>query len=263
MSLKRSIQMAIRQIHKFAAYREVPEKLGLYFHELEEAQYPIFSDCIRYWTELGYEFVNADEFVDRNDGKILFISFDDNFKSWHTALPLFESLGAKVTFYVNTLPIRGKADADAINGFFDRIRHTGERVTLSEDEIREISSAGHTIGCHSHSHFDLGAVPEEKAKSEIMISKEILEDIVQRPITDFSYPFGMRRNFTDGLRDFCLENGFRTVCNAIPGRLHEAPTARFINRSPWDLSQSLSYNIENIRIDGRMFEQMTGRSAVV
>ncbi len=263
MSLKRSIQMAIRQVHKLTAYREVPKKLGLYFHELEESQYPIFSDCIRHWADLGYEFVNANDFVDREDGKILFISFDDNFKSWHTALPLFESLGATVTFYVNTLPIRGKADPDAINKFFDRIRHTGERVTLSEDEIREISSAGHTIGCHSHSHFDLGAIPEEKAKSEIMISKEILEDIVEHPVTDFSYPFGMRRNFTDDLRDFCLENGFRTVCNAIPGRLHEAPTARFINRSPWDLGQSLSYNIENIRIDGRMFEQMTGRSAVV
>lgn len=263
MGLKRSIQTTIRQVHKIAAYREVPDKLGLYFHELEESQHSIFSDCIRYWVDLGYEFVDPDEFVDRDDGKILFISFDDNFKSWHTALPLFESLGAKATFYVNTLPIRGKADDADINGFFDRIRHKGERVTLSEDEIREIASAGHTIGCHSHSHFDLGAIPEETAKSEIMVSKEILEDIVQRPITDFSYPFGMRRNFTDDLRDFCLENGFRTVCNAIPGRLHEAPTARSINRSPWDLGRSLSYNIENIRIDGRMFEQMTGRSAVV
>ena len=95
MSLKRSIQMAIRQVHKLAAYREVPEKLGLYFHELEESQYSIFSDCIRYWSDLGYEFVNADEFVSRKDGKILFISFDDNFKSWQRLVTGWPDAGRK------------------------------------------------------------------------------------------------------------------------------------------------------------------------
>ena len=134
---------------------------------------------------------------------------------------------------------------------------------ISETEIREIAAAGHTIGCHSHSHFDLGSIPEDVAKSEIRMSKEILEDLLQRKVADFSYPFGMRRNFTEPLRDYCFEIGFETICNAIPGRLHEAPKPRFINRTPWDFTQTMPYNIDNMKIDGRLFESFTGRSAVV
>lgn len=263
MGAKHAIQMTIRQLHKAAATRPVPDKLGLYFHELEERQYAAFGDCMRCWTEQGYEFVNASDFVNRQDGKLLFVSFDDNYKSWHAALPFLQSLNVTATFYMNTLPIRGKADAETIEDYFDRIQHKGERVTLSESEIKEIADAGHTIGAHSHSHFDLGSIPDDQAKSEIITCRDILQDIVQAPVEDFSYPFGMRRNFTDELRDFCMQNGFRTVCNAIPGRLHEAPTARFINRTPWNFGHTLGYNVENIRIDGRFFENLTGRSAVV
>lgn len=263
MSLKRTVQATIRGFHKLVAMRDAPEKLALYFHELEEHQYEGFSDCIAYWKSQGYRCVGASEFLNGQGGKLLFVSFDDNFNSWHRALPLLAKLDVKATFYMNTLPIRGKADPAEIEDFFDRIGHKGERATLSEGEIREIATAGHFIGCHSHSHFDLGSVSEEVAKTEIQISKEILEDLLQRKVADFSYPFGMRRNFTERLRDYCFQIGFETICNAIPGRLHEAPRSRYINRTPWDFTQSMPYNIDNMKIDGRMFERFTGRSAVV
>jgi peptidoglycan/xylan/chitin deacetylase (PgdA/CDA1 family) len=262
MDKKRSIQMAVRQLHKIVALRPIPNRIGLYFHSLEKSQYAAFSDCIRFWTERNYRFVNAEDFVRQEGERLLFVSFDDNYRSWYAALPLLDSLNAKVMFYINTLPIRGKAEQCEIDNYFSRIEHKGEQITLSEKEISEISAAGHTIGCHSHSHFDLGAVPEEVAKAEILTSKKILEEIIQSPVTDFSYPFGMRRNFTKKLRDFCLQSGFRTVCNATPGRLHGIQTSHSINRSSWNLEQSLEYNIENIQIDGRFFEWLTGRSAI-
>ncbi|MCG8546157.1 MAG: polysaccharide deacetylase family protein [Alphaproteobacteria bacterium] len=263
MNPKRALQRLIRGCHKIAACPGVPPKVALYFHELEDAQYPAFAECISYWTDQGYRFVDAWDFIARDDEKLLFVSFDDNFQSWHRALSLFESLGLQATFYMNTLPVRDDASAGDIERYYDRIHHQGERVPLSKGEIRSLAAAGHTIGCHSHSHFDLGSTPQDEAEAEILISKQILEAIVGNDVLDFSYPFGMRRNFTEGLRDFCLQNGFRTVCNAIPGRLHETPTARFLNRTPWDLGQSLDYNITNIMIDGRVFEGLTGRSAVI
>ena len=261
--MKRAIQLTIRGAHKVLSSRDAPEKVALYFHELEAAQYPAFTECMAYWMDQGYRCVDAAAFLSSENEKVLFVSFDDNFKSWHDALPLLDSLDVRATFFVNTLPIRGEADPEQIEQFFDRIHHTGERVPLSRDEIRELATSGHTIGCHSHSHFDLGSIDRSSAESEILTAKQILEEILQEPVPDFSYPFGMRRNFTDELRDFCMANGFRTVCNAIPGRLHERPQARFLNRSPWDLGQSLDYNLTNIKIDGRLFESVTGRSAAV
>jgi peptidoglycan/xylan/chitin deacetylase (PgdA/CDA1 family) len=263
MNLKLMTQTVIRESHRLAATRPLPDQVGIYFHALEERQHSMFAECVEFWKELGYGLANAQEFVRGCDEKSLYISFDDNHKQWHSALPLFDDLDVKVTFFINSLPIRGRASAGEIEGYFDRIGYHGDRVTLSVEEIQEIAAAGHTIACHSHSHFDLGSLPAPDAHSEILRSKEILEDIVQTPVQDFSYPFGMRRNFTDALRDFCLANGFATVSNAIPGCLYQLPTAGSINRTPWDFGRTLDYNVANMRIDGRLFERLTGRSAVV
>ncbi len=262
MDMKRSLQAAIRKFHKTFALRPLPDKVGLYFHCLEESQYAAFSECIKFWTSHGYRIVDIEDFVGLNQEKLLFLSFDDNYRSWHRALPLLDSLKAKATFFVNTKPIRGVAERSEIDGYFDIISHQGERETLSKTEICEIAEAGHTIGCHGHSHVNLGAVSEDVARTEILSSKKLLEDILQFRVADFSYPFGMRRNFKDSLRKFCLESGFRSICNATPGLLYSKQTLHSLNRSSWDLEMPLEYNIDNIRIDGRIFELITGRSAV-
>ena len=44
--------------------------------------------------------------------------------------------------------------------------------------------------------------------------------------------------------------------------LGQHPRATAIHRSLWLPHQSLPYNLTNIRIDGRRFEALTGRSAV-
>ena len=90
-------------------------------------------------------------------------------------------------------------------------------------------------------------------RQERHIAKKLAELPIQRIRTYF-------RGLKDTRKTFRVADAssFRRI-----KRNEKAEIARFINRSPWDLGQTLSYNIENIRIDGRMFEQLTGRSAVV
>ena len=71
----------------------------------------------------------------------------------------------------------------------------------------------------------------------------------------------MRRHFTPALRAACLEYGFKTIASGIPGHLH-GPSAGLLHRTLWDLERSLDHNLQNLRIDGRLFERLTGRSAV-
>ncbi len=263
MAAKRFAQSLIRGAHRRLAHRAAPDRVAIYFHALEGSLHDGFRACVEFWHSRGYRSVDAGEFVEPAEDKRLFLSFDDNFRSWHAALPLLEELSLKATFFVNTLPIRGACSTDQIEAYYTRIGHAGERVPLSAEEIRELAMAGHQIGCHSHSHFVLSRLPVTRAEDEILRCRGILEDIVERPVEDFSFPFGMRRHFSEELRRICLDRGFRTVCNAIPGLQHARPRREAINRSVWHLDRPVAYNVDNVRIDGRLFERLTGRSAVI
>ena len=63
----------------------------------------------------------------------------------------------------------------------------------------------------------LAALPAAEARKDIRTSKQLLEDLLGEEVTHFSYPYGMRRHFTENLRGFCRDIGFHTIANAIPG----------------------------------------------
>jgi len=262
--VKRALFSIVKSVHQHLRSKPLPDRLAIYFHELEPHQWDSFRVSISHLIEQGYSTVPASNFVQQNSyDRRLFISFDDNYRSWFTSLKLLDELGLKATFYVNTLPFRDTCDQDTISDYFDRIAHTGERTTLTRPELLEIAAAGHEIGCHTHSHPILSQLPRALWDAEIRDSKSLLEDMLQRDVAHFSYPYGMRRYFSDALRRYCVEIGFRTVASAIPGLQHQ-PTIDVLNiqRSGWRLNQSLAANLADLRVDGRWFESVTGRSAV-
>ena len=263
----RRVQNTIREIHRVTALGAFPERIAIVFHELLARQQGQFRDAIHGLRAAGYTFVMPDEYCERpRDGetKLALISFDDSFQQWHRALPLFDELGLKVTFYTNSGPLRDVGMTQEIEAFFDRIEHYEERVPLSREELLELHACGHNIGCHTHWHHNLALLPQGKWDGEIAYSKAVLEDMLGRSIDDFSYPFGMRRDFSEALRQYCHGIGFKRIANARPGRLHEREINPLsIQRTRWHLDNSLERNLEDIRIDGRFFETVTGRSAIL
>jgi peptidoglycan/xylan/chitin deacetylase (PgdA/CDA1 family) len=259
---KRRVHLAIRRFHEIFLKRELSERLAIYFHEVPTADYGKFSDLIAFFKADGYVFVDAAGLCALGGGKRIFISFDDNYGSWTKLLNLFDDCGIGVTFFVNTVPFRDVAATPAINDYFDRIKHYGERISLSTTELRELAAAGHRIGCHSHSHLDLTKLTRSRWGSEIDLSKSVLEEIIGHQVVDFAYPFGMRRHFSRPLRTYCLGLGFHTISNSIPGRQCAPHRLDSINRGMWALEENFDFNINNLQMDGRVFEQITGRSPI-
>jgi peptidoglycan/xylan/chitin deacetylase (PgdA/CDA1 family) len=257
--MKRFIQRIIRAAHIAFAPPDLPRQLGVYFHGLEKQDWSPFRTCIDLLTRSGYRFVGPNDYL-AADGKVVFVSFDDNYRSWSEALDLLDEVRVRATFYINTAPIRGRASEAEIDAYFSRINHHGSRVPLSESEIRNLAKRGHTVGCHTHSHVDLGRVPAMRAREEITRSRKILSEIVGEEVVHFSFPFGMPRNFPGHLEDFCRDQGL-TVAAATPGLLHQKPRPLRIQRTPWRLHRSVSENRDNLRIDARWFVRVTGRSA--
>lgn len=261
---KHTVAAGIRRAHKALLTKPLPRKVAIYFHELGAYQWPAFRDAVGYFTDLGYTTVPAHEFAsDESDRRLLFVSFDDNFADWHRALDLFDECQVSATFYVNTLVFRDTCTGEVLDGFYERIAQPGKPLTLASKDLADFVAAGHEIGCHSHSHFNLRTLAACQRDREILRSKEILEELTGRPIQAFSYPYGMRRFFSSSLRDYCAGLGFTTIATGIPGLQHGAAIDPLsLHRTRWNLGAPLAENIADLQIDGFLFERLTGRSAV-
>jgi len=264
VDIGRAIRSSIRAVHAAFLSKPIANDLAIYFHELEPAHWVEFRDGVGALLDMGYRPVTPDEFVTPSrGGKRLFVSFDDNFRNWHRALPLLAELGLSATFYVNTLPFRDTASEAEIGAYFDRLAMSRDRQTLTRAELLEISASGHTIGCHSHSHRVLSQLPRSAWAGEIRDARSRLEDITGGAVEHFAWPYGMRRYFSEALRDYCKEIGFRTIANAIPGCQQQACVDPMnIFRTDWRFGRPLSYNLTNLCIDGRIYAALFGRSVI-
>lgn len=263
MSARERTQRLVRALHAAVLRRALPDQIALYFHSLEPADWEGFTRLVQFLCEdQGYRVTDPSGFVAPSSHRRLFISFDDNYRSWYEARRLLDRLNIRVTFYVNTLPFECAAGSRELEDYYQRLRHSGLRAPLTREALRELHADGHTIGAHTHSHPMLMALPDARARSEIARSKELLEEILGAPVVHFAYPYGMRRHFSEFLRTFCIAEGFSTVANGIPAMLHGLQLPERIQRSPWQPHRSLEHNLMNLRIDGRLFERVTGRSAV-
>lgn len=82
-----------------------------------------------------------------------------------------------------------------------------ELSTLARDPL--ITLGGHTV-----THCDLDYRTREEQAAEIAASKQILEEIIGRPVEHFSYPFG---SFNDDCLALCAENKFRSAVSVLEG----------------------------------------------
>ena len=100
------------------------------------------------------------------------VTFDDgNYSDIDIALPALLRYGMKASFFVPA----GQLD---VSGY------------LSKSDVRELAHAGMKIGSHGMYHRDWTKLNDEELKDEIYTSKELLGDILNRPINETACPFG-------------------------------------------------------------------------
>lgn len=91
---------------------------------------------------------------------------------------------------------------------------------MSDDDIiRAAACPGVTIGCHGYYHNNLGNLPPESAREELLRSKAYLEQLVQYDIRELAFPDG---SYTPDLVGTASALGF-TRQLAVDHRFHEPP----------------------------------------
>lgn len=84
---------------------------------------------------------------------------------------------------------------------------------MTWDQIRELQSAGQSIGAHTVTHPVLARCTREQQRTEITGSKRRIEDVLKRPVTAFSYPVGTADAFTVETENLIREAGIRWAFN--------------------------------------------------
>lgn len=93
----------------------------------------------------------------------------------------------------------------------------GRELFLSWDEVREMSKGGISFGAHTVTHPILTKVSTEKAKEEIVESKERIEKELGKPVKLFAYPNGEINDLNNHIKEILKDNGFTCAVLSIYG----------------------------------------------
>jgi peptidoglycan/xylan/chitin deacetylase (PgdA/CDA1 family) len=121
-----------------------------------------------------YNFVSIEEAFQNKfqDGPSICLTFDDGFSSdYDLVLPELKKINSTATFFI-------------VTDFLDTPRY------LTTMQVKSLSENGMQIGSHSKSHPNFLRLTSSERINELHDSKVILEEIIGKEVTAFSFPFG-------------------------------------------------------------------------
>jgi peptidoglycan/xylan/chitin deacetylase (PgdA/CDA1 family) len=173
-----------------------------------------FERQMLYLKRRGWSFYQASEllkhFAEHGEfpAKGLSVTFDDGWKdNYRFAFPILKRLEIKATIFLVPACVGRTTDLVTAEG-------EGPREHLSADEVREMAHGGIEFGSHSMNHVLMNSADESTTRSEIVDSKDAIEDLTQRPCTSFAYPAGF---FTDTAKNYVKEAGYVGAFTTVYG----------------------------------------------
>jgi peptidoglycan/xylan/chitin deacetylase (PgdA/CDA1 family) len=137
--------------------------------------------------------LSVSEALSYPSGTTVAITFDDGCESdLEVAAPILKDLGYHATFYVTA-------------GFLDK------RGYLSSSQLRELSSSGFEIGCHSMTHTYLDDIDPSRLQYEISDARIKLEDSIGNRVDHFSCPGG---RYNAAAVAFAKKAGYRSLATS-------------------------------------------------
>ncbi len=140
----------------------------------------------------------------------IFITFDDGHVSnFLIALPILQKFSFNADFFITTSWI-------------------GSKEYMSRNQIRQLYLEGMGIGSHAHTHKFLTEMSDKEVYNELLISKNILEDITGSSITTLSLPGG---RVNKRIMEIARSLGYDVLCTSRYG-LWDCCNSRVIPRIP-------------------------------
>ncbi|GAK51724.1 polysaccharide deacetylase [Candidatus Moduliflexus flocculans] len=87
---------------------------------------------------------------------------------------------------------------------------------MREEELRTLCARNLCeVGAHTMTHPALSMMSQLEQMNEIQQSKSSLERIIEKPVTNFSYPYGGRDDYTPETIEILRQCGFLSACSTL------------------------------------------------
>ena len=180
------------------------------------------------------------------DGRYYHLSFDDGFKNNLTNIaPVLSERGIPATIFVSTDYIGCSPELNA-EYCHDRLDLSVVVETLNWDDCRELVKAGFEIGSHTKRHVVLADLEEKVLVSELLESRQEIEDRLSVACPHFAWPYGGPEHVRGVNQQIFEDAGYSAVFSASRGRVRPRETDIFaIPRhqceAAWPVHQSLLF----------------------
>ena len=171
-----------------------------------------FRRQMAWLRRLGYQGMSMRDLLPylsgEKTGRVVGITFDDGYCNvLENALPVLKANGFTATNYFVAGQLAG-------SNVWDHAQGIPPSPLMTPDQIRAWSAAGMEVGSHTVDHLDLPNVSLEIARDQIVRSRQVLEGIVQKPVTAFCYPYGHE---TPPLRQLVWQAGYSNATTTEGG----------------------------------------------
>ncbi len=162
-----------------------------------------FERQMRFLRRSGYNVISIDELAsllkDKKPlkPKTIAITFDDGLEN----------------NYLNAYPALKKYKLPAT--IFVIVNEIGKEGYLKWSELREMSGNNITIGSHTLTHAYLTSLDPSALDKELVLSKSILEEKLNRKVNVMSYPLG---GFNERVKEAVKRAGYTGACATSPGK---------------------------------------------
>ena len=98
---------------------------------------------------------------------------------------------------------------------WDEALGMAQAALMGVEEMRRWVDAGMEVGSHTCSHADLNQLSLAEAGHELLQSKSDLENLLQKPVTQFCYPYG---HFSPEHESLVSQSGYVAATTTHRGR---------------------------------------------
>jgi peptidoglycan/xylan/chitin deacetylase (PgdA/CDA1 family) len=181
----------------------------LTYHSVKPEQRSKFEKHMDELVKVGSAVSAGVEYPLRNGQHYVAVTFDDGFQSvLDNALPVLVERKIPATIFVTTGHI-GEKPGWICNPLHNNVNE----VLLQEDQIKGLPDDLVTVGSHCVTHPKLAELGQEAAMRELVDSKRTLEEISNKPITMFSFPYG---SYDEKIIELSKLAGYKRVFLNIP-----------------------------------------------
>ena len=144
---------------------------------------------------------------------------------------------------------------EALSAHVGRVIPACERHRLAGlDGVRRLSRiAGMAIGSHTMRHALMPALNPEDQRHELVESRRLLEEVIEKPVSEFAFPYGNEDAFDDASEIAVRDAGYVLACRTVFGLVKR-------RTNPYQFPRAMVHDINAQDFEERLNNWFRGRS---